>query len=70
MVLGPAGRIGNTGIYAAMAIGLLAGTVIAGVTVKARTARRWFAAFLLTVAAVAGIGLIAISPWVFFRPRE
>ncbi len=68
-VLGPAGRIGNTGLYAAIAIGLAAGTVVAGLTVKARTARRWIAALLLTLLAVAAIGIIAISPWIL-RPPE
>ena len=57
---------GNTGLYATIVIGLVAGTVVTGLTAKARTVKRWIAAFLLTLLSVAGLGLIVISPWVFF----
>lgn len=62
VVLGPA-PTGNTGLYAAVVIGLVAGTVVAGLTVKARTAKRWIAAFLLTLLSVAGRGFLYLSYW-------
>ena len=66
VVLGP-GQAGNTSIFAAIVIGLFAGTVAAGLTLKARTVQRWIGAFLLMLVSVAALGLIVISPYVFWR---
>ncbi len=62
--LGP-GRLGNSGLYGAIAIGLVAGTVVAGLTMRARTLGSWIAAFLLTLLPVAGIGFLSIYRYVF-----
>ncbi len=63
-VVGDPGRAaGNTSIYAAMVISLVAGTVAAGLTLDSRSAKRWIAAFLLTLLSVAGIGFMYLSYW-------
>lgn len=54
---------GNTGLYAEMVIALLAGTAVAGLTVRARAAKRWAAAFLLVVLTVAGLWLLLLTYW-------
>lgn len=52
---------GNTGLYAEIVIALLAGTAFAGLTVRARAAKRWAAAFLLVVLTVAGLWLLLLT---------
>ena len=52
---------GNTGLYAEMVIALLVGTVVAGLTVRARTAKRWAGALLLVVLTVAGLWLLFLT---------
>jgi hypothetical protein len=66
VVLDPGHGTGNTGLYASIVFAQVAGTVVAGLLLKARSAKRWIAAFLLTLLSVAALGLIVISPWVFF----
>ena len=63
VVVDPGHATGNTSLYTSMMISLVAGTVAAGLTVKARSARRWIAALLLTLLSVAGIGFMYVSYW-------
>ncbi|HEY2888293.1 MAG TPA: hypothetical protein VGJ17_06735 [Candidatus Limnocylindrales bacterium] len=63
VVLDPGRATGNTSVYASIVIGLVAGTVVAGLALRARSATRWIAAFLLTLLSVAGLGLVFLSYW-------
>jgi hypothetical protein len=59
----PGSATGNTSIYASIVIALVAGTLVVGLTVRARSVKRWVAAFLLILLSVAALGLLYLCYW-------